>query len=301
MKNLSLRKHRAFAKTTEDYVVETLVWSVMIVFSITVIYPFWKIFVDSISTPLEVYRMGLKIWPREITLDAYSTVFSNNTIGVAYFNTIIRTVAGTAITLMVSFCAAFALSKRSLPGNKVITLLMIFTMFFSGGIIATYLWMKELGLHNNRLALILPPAASAFYIIILRNFFRAIPPDLEESARMDGASVYRILLSIVVPISMPVIATGGLWSIVFHWNSWFDALIYNARPHLLVLQLMLRRILVENQSSTLFELEIDTEATFVGETIVAATLFVSIGPIILIYPFIQKYFVKGIMTGSLKG
>lgn len=301
MKNLSLRKHRAFAKTTEDYVVETLVWSVMIVFSITVIYPFWKIFVDSISTPLEVYRMGLKIWPREITLDAYSTVFSNNTIGVAYFNTIIRTVAGTAITLMVSFCAAFALSKRSLPGNKVITLLMIFTMFFSGGIIATYLWMKELGLHNNRLALILPPAASAFYIIILRNFFRAIPPDLEESARMDGASVYRILLSIVVPISMPVIATVGLWSIVFHWNSWFDALIYNARPHLLVLQLMLRRILVENQSSTLFELEIDTEATFVGETIVAATLFVSIGPIILIYPFIQKYFVKGIMTGSLKG
>ena len=130
MKNLSLRKHRAFAKTTEDYVVETLVWSVMIVFSITVIYPFWKIFVDSISTPLEVYRMGLKILPREITLDAYSTVFSNNTIGVAYFNTIIRTVAGTAITLMVSFCAAFALSKRSLPGNKVITLLMIFTMFF---------------------------------------------------------------------------------------------------------------------------------------------------------------------------
>ena len=110
---------------------------------------------------------------------------------------------------------------------------MIFTMFFSGGIIATYLWMKELGLHNNRLALILPPAASAFYIIILRNFFRAIPPDLEESARMDGASVYRILLSIVVPISMPVIATVGLWSIVFHWNSWFDALIYNARPHLI--------------------------------------------------------------------
>ena len=296
------RQRRALSpRGAEDYLIDGATWLVMIAFSVSVLYPFWKIFLDSISTPLEVYRIGLKLWPRATTLDAYGSVFSRNTIGIAYLNTVLRTVAGTSLTLLVSFCAAYALSKRFLPGNRIITLLMIFTMFFSGGLIATYLWMKELGLHNNRLALILPPAASAYYIIIMRNFFRAIPPDLEESAVMDGASVYRILFAIVVPVSLPVVATIGLWSIVFHWNSWFDALIYNSQPRLLVLQLMLRRILIENQATTLFEMELESEATFVEETIIAATLFVSIGPVILVYPFIQRYFVKGIMTGSLKG
>ena len=300
---LGLRRGRRALnpRSAEDAVIDTTTWLVMIAFSVSVIYPFYKIFLDSISTPLEVYRIGLKLWPRATTLDAYGSVFSRNTIGIAYLNTVLRTVAGTTLTLLVSFCAAYALSKRFLPGNRIITLLMIFTMFFSGGLIATYLWMKELGLHNNRLALILPPAASAYYIIIMRNFFRAIPPDLEESAVMDGASVYRILFAIVVPVSLPVVATIGLWSIVFHWNSWFDALIYNSQPRLLVLQLMLRRILIENQATTLFDMELESEATFVKETIIAATLFVSIGPVILIYPFIQRYFVKGIMTGSLKG
>ena len=296
------RQRRALSpRGAEDYLIDGATWLVMIAFSVSVVYPFWKIFLDSISTPLEVYRIGLKLWPHATTLDAYGSVFSRNTIGIAYLNTVLRTVAGTSLTLLVSFCAAYALSKRFLPGNRIITLLMIFTMFFSGGLIATYLWMKELGLHNNRLALILPPAASAYYIIIMRNFFRAIPPDLEESAVMDGASVYRILFAIVVPVSLPVVATIGLWSIVFHWNSWFDALIYNSQPRLLVLQLMLRRILIENQATTLFEMELESEATFVEETIIAATLFVSIGPVILVYPFIQRYFVKGIMTGSLKG
>ena len=299
---LRRRRQRALSpRGAEDYLIDGATWLVMIAFSVSVVYPFWKIFLDSISTPLEVYRIGLKLWPRATTLDAYGSVFSRNTIGIAYLNTVLRTVAGTSLTLLVSFCAAYALSKRFLPGNRIITLLMIFTMFFSGGLIATYLWMKELGLHNNRLALILPPAASAYYIIIMRNFFRAIPPDLEESAVMDGASVYRILFAIVVPVSLPVVATIGLWSIVFHWNSWFDALIYNSQPRLLVLQLMLRRILIENQATTLFEMELESEATFVEETIIAATLFVSIGPVILVYPFIQRYFVKGIMTGSLKG
>lgn len=299
---LRVRRNRALSpRSAEDFLIDGATWLVMIAFSVSVIYPFYKIFLDSISTPLEVYRIGLKLWPRATTLDAYGSVFSRNTIGIAYLNTVVRTVAGTTLTLLVSFCAAYALSKRFLPGNRIITLLMIFTMFFSGGLIATYLWMKELGLHNNRLALILPPAASAYYIIIMRNFFRAIPPDLEESAVMDGASVYRILFAIVVPVSLPVVATIGLWSIVFHWNSWFDALIYNSQPRLLVLQLMLRRILIENQATTLFEMELESEATFVEETIIAATLFVSIGPVILVYPFIQRYFVKGIMTGSLKG
>ena len=303
MKSLAAnrRKRGLTPRTAEDYFISTATWLVMIVFSVTVIYPFWKVFLDSISTPLEVYRIGFKLWPRETSLGSYANVFSRNTISIAYMNTIIRTVLGTSLTLFVSFTAAYALSKRFLPGNKVITLMMIFTMFFTGGLIATYLWMKELGLHNNRLALILPPAASAYYIIIMRNFFRAIPPDLEESALMDGASVYRILFAIVVPISLPVVATISLWSIVFHWNAWFDALIYNSQPRLLVLQLMLRRILIENQASNLFEMEMESEATFVEETIIAATLFVSIGPVILVYPFIQRYFVKGIMTGSMKG
>ena len=179
---------------------------------------------------------------------------------------------------------------------------MIFTMFFSGGLIATYLWMGQLGLHNNRLALILPPAACAYYIIIMRDFFRAIPPELAESAFIDGASAYTVLLRIIVPVSMPVVATVALWSGVFHWDSWFDALLYTPKWAQLVPQLLLRRILIEHQASNLFDLSVhEIESSFVADTIKAATLYVAIGPTILLYPFLQRYFVKGIMTGSLKG
>ncbi|MCY4484285.1 MAG: carbohydrate ABC transporter permease [Spirochaetaceae bacterium] len=289
-------------RTLEDVIVDAVVWIVMIGFSISVIYPFWTMLIDSFSTPENVYSLGFRLWPRPATIEAYRDVLSKDTVGIAYYNTVLRTVAGTLVTLFVSFSAAYALARRTLPLNKTITLLMIFTMFFSGGLIATYLWMGQIGLHNNRLALILPPAASAYYIIIMRNFFRAIPPELEESAFMDGASAYTVLLRIIVPVSMPVVATIALWSAVFHWDSWFDALLYTPKREQLVLQLMLRRILIEHQASNLFDLSVDElESSFVVETIKAATLYIAIGPIILLYPFLQRYFVKGIMTGSLKG
>ena len=230
--------------------------------------------VPSFSTPENVYSVGFRLWPRPATFDAYRDVLSKDTVGIAYYNTVLRTVAGTPVTLFVSFSAAYALARRTLPLNKTITLLMIFTMFFSGGLIATYLWMGQMGLHNNRLALILPPAASAYYYIIMRNFFRAIPPELEESSFMDGASAYTVLLRIIVPVSMPAAATIALWSAVFHWDSWFDALLYTPKREQLVLQLMLRRILIEHQASNLFDLSVDElESSFVVETIKAATLY----------------------------
>lgn len=289
-------------RSPEDRVVDGVVWSAMIVFSISVIYPFWTMLVDSFSTPQGALSVGLNLWPRPVTLAAYREVFENNTVPVAYLNTVVRTAGGTAATLFVCFSSAYALSKKRLPFNRAVTLFMVFTMFFSGGLIATYLWMRELGLHNNRLALILPPSASAYFILIIRNFLRAIPADIEESAVMDGANVFTILARIVIPLSLPVVATIALWSAVFHWNAWFDALLYTPRREHVVLQLLLRRILIENQLSTLYDLTVDeTDGTFVEVSIKAATLFVSIGPVVLLYPFVQRYFVKGVVTGAVKG
>ena len=270
----TLRRATLKRRTLEDVIVDAVVWIVMIGFSVSVIYPFWTLLIDSFSTPENVYSVGFRLWPRPATFDAYRDVLSKDTVGIAYYNTVLRTVAGTLVTLFVSFSAAYALARRTLPLNKTITLLMIFTMFFSGGLIATYLWMGQMGLHNNWLALILPPAASAYYYIIMRNFFRAIPPELEEPAFMDGASAYTVLLRIIVPVSMPVVATIALWSAVFHWDSWFDALLYTPKREQLVLQLMLRRILIEHQASNLFDLSVDElESSFVVETIKAATLY----------------------------
>jgi putative aldouronate transport system permease protein len=288
-------------RAADDIALDILVWVLMILFSATVVYPFWKMLVDSLSSPKDVYALGLKLWPGHPTLQAYREVFRQNTVGIAYVNTVIRAVFGTVLDTVVCFTAAYALSKRSLPLNRTLTLLMIFTMFFGGGLIANYLWIKQIGLYNNRLALILPGAANAFYIVIMRNFFRALPAELEESALIDGASVYRVLFRIVVPLSLPVVATVGLWSVVGHWNAWFDALIYTPDRNQIVLQVLLRRLLVEHQATQLMDFLQEDEGSLVEETVTAATLFVSIGPIILVYPFVQKYFVKGIMTGAVKG
>ena len=181
--------------------------------------------------------------------------------------------------------------------------MVIASMFFGGGLIPTYLWYKQLGVVNTRWALILPHVAVAYYIIIMRRFLEAVPAEIEESAFLDGANPFRILLSIMVPLSLPVLATVGLWSVVFHWNAWFDAMIYDAKPAHTVLQLLLRRILIENQSSAMLNLDFEDEARMqrTEEAVKAATMFVSIGPIILVYPFIQRYFVKGIMVGAVKG
>jgi putative aldouronate transport system permease protein len=287
--------------TFEDRLFTMVVYLAMALFSLTIIYPFWYLLVDSFNTPVASIQDRVKLWPRDLTLENYRKVFDGGIIGTAYLNSLFKTVAGTGLILLVNFTSAFGLTDRSLPGIKVVTLFMIFTMFFSGGLIPTYLWYKQLGLVNSRLAWILPGLANAYYIIIMRNFFREIPQELTESATIDGATLVQVLFRIVVPLSAPVVATVALWAAVAHWNEWFYPLIFTPRRDLTVLQVLLRRVLIENQTSELDILEEAEVRLITAETIKAALLFISIGPIVAVYPFIQRYFVRGITLGAVKG
>ena len=289
-------------RSLEDRLIAALTYSVMLLFALSILYPFWSMLVDSFNTPAASVQDRLKLWPADATVLNYQQVFRNRILGTAYLNSAFKTAVGTAVILLVSFAAAFGLADRSLPGIKAITFFLVFTMFFSGGLIPTFLWYKQLGLLNTRIAWILHMAASAYYIIIMRNFFREIPAEMTESATIDGASLTQVLFRIIVPLSIPVVATVGLWAAVAHWNDWFFPLVFTPRRDLTVLQVLLRRVLIENQVSSELELLTDLDIrNITAETVKAALLFISIGPIILIYPFIQRYFVKGILLGSVKG
>ncbi len=274
----------------------------MALLSIVFLYPFWQLVVVSLSEPSYATSLSLKLLPRGFNLDSYREVFSNEVIFRAYFNTILRTLGGTAATVLVTYCGAYVLSKKRLPLRGLFTGMILFTMFFSGGLVPLYLQIQALGLYDTYWALILPSLTSAWNIVIMRNFIQSLPEALEEAASVDGAMPIRIAFQITLPICKPILAVVALWSAVFHWNSWFDAMIYVPDRAKITLQLMLRRVVIENfpdflSSSSLMA----TTSTTAPETVKAATIVVSILPILVVYPFLQRYFVKGIMLGSLKG
>ena len=291
----------AFIKNWGDVVFDFFNYILMILLLIIFIYPFWDVFILSFTTADNAVHIGLRLLTFPLTVSAYERIFMSDTIFIGYFNTIIRTVIGTFLMLTVTYCGAFAISKKELPFRKLITLFVLFTMFFNGGLIATYLNIKSLGLLGSRWALIFPLSTSAWYLIIARNFIMTIPKELEDAAFIDGASSLKTIFYIMLPLSAPVLAVLALWSSVGHWNAWFDALLYVNDRNKLVLQLVLRRILTGGPKD-IGDLNIpgvlqDT----VLATVKAATIVVTMGPIILIYPFLQRYFVKGLFVGSLKG
>ena len=274
---------------------------------ITFIYPFWTILVTAFEPIDGVYRLGLHIWPKEFRTESWVYIFSRERVGVAYYNTLFRVVIGTLFILLVTFTGAYALSKRDLPGRGVITFLYVLTLFFSGGLVPTYLLIREIGLINSRWALILPVGINAFYIVIARNFLMTIDQAMEDSAVIDGASYWKVLIRIVVPLARPAIAVIALWAAVQHWNAWFDALIYTPKKELRVLQLLVRDMITLLRTDILdrFTNEMGAQNVEIPrippEAVKAATIIITIGPIILVYPFIQKYFVRGVMLGSVKG
>ena len=274
---------------------------------ITFIYPFWTILVTAFEPIDGVYRLGLHIWPKEFRTESWIYIFSRERVGVAYYNTLFRVVIGTLFILLVTFTGAYALSKRDLPGRGVITFLYVLTLFFSGGLVPTYLLIREIGLINSRWALILPVGINAFYIVIARNFLMTIDQAMEDSAVIDGASYWKVLIRIIVPLARPAIAVIALWAAVQHWNAWFDALIYTPKKELRVLQLLVRDMITLLRTDILdrFTNEMGAQNVEIPrippEAVKAATIIITIGPIILVYPFIQKYFVRGVMLGSVKG
>lgn len=288
-------------------VFDVINYTLLFLFCLTILYPFWTIIIQAFSPVEEVYSVGLHIWLKDWRLESWRYVFRNDDVGLAYFNTVFRVVFGTILTLLVTFTGAYTLSKKTLPGRNIITLMYVFTMFFGGGLIPTYLLIRSLGLINTRLVLIIPMAINVYYIIITRNFLMTIDQAMEDSAVIDGAGYWRILFSIIVPLSKPVLATIALWTAVSHWNSWFDALIYTNKRELRVLQLLIRDMLMKLQGADLDSFiarmmeDIPDTRRLPPEAVQAATILITIGPIIMLYPFIQKYFVKGVMLGSLKG
>ncbi|WP_274363148.1 carbohydrate ABC transporter permease [Paenibacillus thermotolerans] len=277
-----------------------------IVFSMLVLYPFWQTFVISFSDPSQTSSLGTNLWPEQWTPDAYRFVFGYGDIMQAYANTIVRTVSGTFLIVAFTVLAAYPLAKKDLPFRNTITIFFLIAMFFSGGIIPDYLLVKNLGLLDTRWALILPTAVNVFYIIIMRNYFMTIDKGIEESAVVDGAGYFTILSKIILPLSKPVLATIALWAAVYHWNEWFHALVYIQDDSKTVLQIIVRDML------TAMDMSQSANAGAIGggggankelllSNVRAATVMISIGPIVMVYPYVQKYFIKGIMVGSLKG
>ena len=281
--------------------------------SLTFIYPFWTIIMQSFSSAQDIYRLGFHLFPRRFSTEAWGYAVEEERVGLAYFNTIFRVVAGTAWAVFVTFTGAYALSKRDLPGRRVLTTIYVLTLFFNGGLIPTFLLVRGLGLINTRLILTIAMGSATvigvnvFYVIIARNFLMTIDQAMEDSAVIDGASYWQVLWRIITPLSKPAIAVIALFSAVAHWNGWFDAMIYSPDKDLRVLQLMIRDLIADLRVAVLQDwweqlrlAGIDIEP-FPPEAVQAATIVITIGPIIFIYPFIQKYFAKGVMLGSLKG
>ncbi|MFF2885927.1 carbohydrate ABC transporter permease [Paenibacillus sp. NPDC057967] len=265
------------------------------------LYPLWFVIVSSVSDAASIASGAISLWPRGFNLEAYERVFSDSRVWLTYRNTIFYVLAGTLINLVLTTLGAYPLSRRDLYGRNAIMLFIVFTMFFSGGLIPMYLNVRDLGLFDTRWALLLPGAISAYNLIVMRTFFQSTIPDgLIESAKIEGASEYRILWSIVLPLSMPVVAVMTLFYAVYHWNSWFDAMIYLQDRSLHPLQLLLREILVSSQTNDMLGGVGSGDVVGVSETIKYATTVIATLPILVIYPFLQKYFAKGVMLGGVK-
>lgn len=272
---------------------------------LAVVYPLIYIFSASFSSAHAVSYGRVRLWPVEPSIEGYKAVFRHTMIMSGYANTILYTVAGTAVNVVMTILAAYPLSRKNLQGRNLIMFLFTFTMLFSGGLIPTYILIRNLGLLNNRLAMILPQAIGVWNLIITRTFFQqTIPSELHEAALMDGCSDIRFLGAVVLPLSKAIIAVLVLFYGVFHWNAFFDAFIYLSDTEKYPLQIVLREILVLNEM--LGEMmDIDPELAEklrgLANLLKYSLIVVASVPVWLVYPFVQKQFVKGVMIGSIKG
>ncbi len=281
-----------------------LFYFVLILLCFTILLPFAHLLTISLSPSHVATTMGLHLFPNELTLDNYVKVFESKYIWIGYKNTIIRTAFGTVFQLFFTAMGAYVMSKKFFPHRTFWTFIIVFTMFFSGGLIPSYLLVRELGLINKYASMVLPGLISAYNLVIMRNFFSSLPDDYEESCMIDGANRFVIFFRIILPLSKAILATVGLWLIVGHWNAWFDVLLYIQDDKKFTLQIILRRIILVG-TQQLMDMSagglVYEETASSPEGLKAASIYVATIPILCTYPYVQKYFVKGIMLGSLKG
>ncbi|WP_218672694.1 carbohydrate ABC transporter permease [Oceanobacillus timonensis] len=298
----------AISETMTDKIIKMLIYVFLGFATLIVLYPLIYIISASISDPADVNSGKMWLFPKGITFEGYHIIFENGAIWKGYLNTVFYTVLGTTINLAVTIPAAYALSRKDFKGRNLFMAMFVLTMFFSGGLVPTYLVVKSLGLIDTIWAMVLPNAAAVWNIVIARVFFQStIPKELEEAAIIDGASNFKMFFKIILPLSMPIIAVMGLFYGVGHWNGYFNALIYLSDKELFPLQLVLREILVlqemasQNTDITGSMAEAMHSKQQLAAVIKYGVMIVSTLPIIIVYPFLQRFFVKGVMIGSLKG
>ena len=293
-------------RSATDWVADSILYLVLILLVVVTLYPFLHVLAVSLNDANDTLRGGITIFPRAFTIENYNIILRNPTMYNAFLITILRTTIGTFGTVMITGMMAFALSKRYLKGRNLYMVLCVITMYFSGGLIPTFMVIRSLNLLDSFWVFILPNLVNVWFLIIMRTFFKSLPESLEESARIDGASTFKVFFRIVLPTSAPIIATISLFSAVAQWNAWFDAAIYVRSENLRPLQLVLNNLINNTRAAEevahagAAAMLLARQNVINSRSITMATMIVSIVPIVMVYPFIQRYLVKGMMIGSLK-
>lgn len=291
-------------KTKGDLLFDVINYTVLTIGMLLILYPLYFVLIASFSDPNRIFSGEIWLFPKGLTLDGYERIFKDSMIWIGYGNSLLYAVAGTAISVTLTLMAAYPLARKDFVGRGLFMWFFMFTMFFSGGLIPTYLLVKDLNMLNTIWALVLPGAAGVFNIIIVRTFFQStIPDEMREAAFIDGCSNTRFFVSMVLPLSKPIIAVMVLYHVVGFWNGFFDAMIYLNDESKFPLQLVLRNILVQNQvnSSMMIDVESYAAKLRVTELIKYGVIIIASLPLLVLYPFLQRYFVKGVMIGSIKG
>lgn len=289
-------------RTAAERIGHGIIIIILTLFAFACIYPFWHVLMYSISDSREAMTGGLFLIPRSPTLLSYSMIFKTRQIYVAYSNTILRTFLGTLLSVFLTALTAFPLSLKRMRGRQFFSMLIFFTMLFNGGLIPTFLVVQELGLIDTFLVLILPSAMSAYNMFILRNYFQQIPESLEESAYIDGANPFIVLFRIILPVSAPSVAAIAMFYGIANWNSYLDCLLYTNSDTLQVLQIYLRNLLASAGAMDSIAGVAGSDASrLTEETVKMTTIAVSVIPILVVYPFLQRYYTKGITVGAVKG
>ncbi|MCQ6563970.1 carbohydrate ABC transporter permease [Paenibacillus mendelii] len=284
-------------KSTNDRIANAVVFVILLACGLVAVFPLLYVLSVSLTPFSEVLKNGgFILVPRSITFDAYHKLLTESNIPRAFGVTVLVTVIGTIMNMAITALMAYPLSRKQLPGRNFFLMMVVFTLLFSGGIIPTYLVVKSLGLLDSIWAMILPNLVWSFNVLIMKSFYESLPEELFESARIDGAKEFRILLQIVAPLSVPVTLTIGLFYTVGHWNEFFQAIMFVTDRSLFPLQVVVREILIQTQQP----LE-NAENMTPSETLQMASVILASLPIILVYPFLQKHFTKGMLLGSVKG
>ena len=287
-------------KTKTDKVIDAILCVIMAVVVVCTIYPIWYIVVASLSSNAAVTSGRVTLWIKDFTLESYAFVTKDKNLWIAYGNTVFYSVLGTAVNMIFTILGAYAYSKPWLPGRRFLMFFVLLSMWFGPGMMATYINYRDLGMINNRWGMLIIGAVGTYNMILMRSFFESIPEALEESALIDGASDFRILVQIYLPLSTAAIMTISLYYFVGHWNAYFWSMILLQDDSKIPLQVLLKKLVVQMTGNSSEQGNMDF-TVLSRETVVYATMVIAVAPMLIIYPFVQKFFVKGVMIGAVKG